>query len=85
MKKVILFGKGELAIKIASWFLENKNHDLILVVPEMPEPTWTPSLANWCENNKIPLIESGNYSDISEINSQDFNIDLAVSIFYGKS
>ena len=77
-KNVVLLGKGTLAIKAANWFLQNEN--LVAVVPDMPEPTWTESLANWAKVNNVPVIESGHYKDLP----QDLQIDLAMSVFYGK-
>tara|TARA_R100001082_G_C4315404_1_gene138729 strand:+ start:186 stop:818 length:633 start_codon:yes stop_codon:yes gene_type:complete len=77
-KNIVLLGKGSLAIKAASWLKEN--HNLILVVPDMPEPTWTGSLKSWSENNNVKFIKSGNYKDVDN----NLKIDLAISIFYGK-
>jgi methionyl-tRNA formyltransferase len=76
--KIILLGKGDLSIKVAEWIL--KNHELVLVVPDSPEPSWTSSLTKWCINNQISFIPSGDYKEIT--NLQD--IDLIISIFYGK-
>jgi len=76
-KNIVLLGKGSLAIKIARWFMEN--HNLIAVVPDMPEPTWTSSLTNWCEDNNVPVVSSGDYKDLDET----LQIDLAMSVFYG--
>jgi len=80
MKRVVLLGKGELAIKVAQWFKEREEFSLDLIVPDMPEPTWTNSLSTWAHNNGVPIIANGNYKDISD----DFEIDLAISVFYGK-
>ncbi|MBN4062490.1 MAG: formyl transferase [Flavobacteriales bacterium] len=77
-KQVVLFGKGELAVKIAGYFLHSQNFDLKLVVPVIPEPKWTDSLVNWCVENDVPFIESGNYVDIPE----EMKVELAVSIYY---
>lgn len=77
-KNVILLGKGSLAVKIAQWFKDN--HNLILIVPDIPEPDWTESLSNWANKNSIDTIESGDYRDVSS----SIKIDLAMSVFYGK-
>ena len=77
-KNIILLGKGWLAIKIAEWFKET--HNLVAVVPDVPEPTWTDSLTEWAEKNGVPVIGSGDYRDIDN----DIEIDLAMSVFYGK-
>jgi|TARA_R110000851_G_scaffold31375_5_gene84959 methionyl-tRNA formyltransferase len=74
---VVLLGKGTLAIRIAEWFAKNEN--LVYVVPDTPEPTWTDSLTNWCKSNNISFLESGDYEMLPDI-----KIDLAMSVFYGK-
>lgn len=80
-KNVILLGKGELAISIAQWFNnQNKKYNLKFIVPDLPEPNWTDSIIKWAKGVDIPIIESGNYKDIPE----DIEIDLAISVFYGK-
>ena len=76
--KIILLGKGDLAIKVAEWI--KQNHDLSLVVPDYPEPTWSSSLSEWCINNKVDYISTGDYRDISDVS----NVDLVISVFYGK-
>tara|TARA_R100000008_G_scaffold86624_1_gene80523 strand:- start:408 stop:1031 length:624 start_codon:yes stop_codon:yes gene_type:complete len=75
---VVLLGKGHLAIKAAEWIRDN--HNLVCVVPDMPEPKWTTSLKTWSKENEIVTVESGDYNDIDE----KIQIDLAISIFYGK-
>jgi len=75
--KVVLLGKGELAIKAAEWF--KNNHQLVSIVPDLPEPTWTDSLSKWAKENNIPIVESGKYEDLSGV-----NFDLCMSIFYGR-
>ena len=64
MKNVIILGKGSLCIKICDWFHSNPNYKISLVVPVIPEPTWTDSLINWCDFNEIKALKSGNYKDI---------------------
>ena len=77
-KNVVLLGKGTLAIKVANWFYENEN--LVAVVPDVPEPTWTDSLTRWAESKGVPIIESGHYKDIP----RNIDINLAMSVFYGR-
>jgi len=77
-KNIVLLGKGSLSIKIAEWFKENYN--LVAVVPDTPEPTWTASLSDWAEFNGVPVIPSGDYEDIDS----GVQIDLAMSVFYGR-
>lgn len=80
MNKVVLLGKGSLAIKVAQWLQNNKNYSLVMIIPDMPEPTWTDSLLEWAINNDVPYVKSGQYNDIPN----DLKIDLAISVFYGK-
>ena len=82
MKKIIILGKGELSIRICEWFKSSPNHQLLCVVPVIPEPTWTESLVNWCKKNNINYISSGHYKDLSDKDFQDS--DLIMSIFYDK-
>ncbi|MBN1151016.1 hypothetical protein JXA84_07350 [candidate division WOR-3 bacterium] len=79
-KRVILFGKGSLSLKIADYFRKNSLYDLLCVVPVIPEPEWTESLSEFCRLSGISLVESGEYSDV------DFQgkCDLGVSIFYDR-
>jgi methionyl-tRNA formyltransferase len=76
--KVVLMGKGDLAIKVANWLKEN--YTLIAVVPDIPEPSWSSSLIEWCESTKTDYIKSGEYTDINNPES----VDLIISVFYGK-
>tara|TARA_B100001939_G_scaffold65967_1_gene54854 strand:- start:2120 stop:2746 length:627 start_codon:yes stop_codon:yes gene_type:complete len=80
MKNVVVLGKGALAIKACDWFKASSNHKLLAVVADTPEPTWTESVSEWAIQNEVALITTGNYKDLSEA----LNIDLAVSVFYGK-
>tara|TARA_Y100000004_G_scaffold130739_1_gene147419 strand:+ start:56 stop:673 length:618 start_codon:yes stop_codon:yes gene_type:complete len=74
--KIVIFGKGKLAIDVCSYLLARNNE--LHVVPVMPEPTWTSSLTEWCKNNNVPYTESGNYRDL------DFKVELGISVFYDK-
>jgi methionyl-tRNA formyltransferase len=81
---VALLGKGTLAMRIADWFLKHPAYDLRLVIPVMPEPTWTDSLASWAEAHRVPLVLSGHYKDIPDVLSDRWHTDLALSVFYDK-
>src|SRR5579862_7829573 len=83
MQTVIVMGKGDLAIKVADWFTRSEKYNLAAIVPFMPEPAWTSSLATWGRENGVPLIESGHYKDLPQLASGE-RIDLAVSVFYDK-
>jgi len=77
MRKIVVFGKGRLAIDVCTYLLEQEDIDLH-VVPVMPEPSWTDSLSDWCTLNDIPYTATGNYKDL------DFQVDLGISVFYDK-
>jgi len=83
-KQVIVLGKGTLAIRIADWFLQSPNYELIQIVPVVPEPAWTDSLIGWACAHEIPYTESGHYKDLAIAKNQDRPIDLAFSVFYDK-
>ena len=84
MQTAVVMGKGDLAIKVANWFLHSEKYKLAAVVPVMPEPTWTQSLATWSKDNHVPVIESGHYKDLPQLAVADEKIDLVVSVFYDK-
>jgi methionyl-tRNA formyltransferase len=84
MRTVVVMGKGDLAIRIANWFLQSDQFKLAAIVPVMPEPAWTQSLANWGQANEVPIIASGHYKDLPQASPAGEKIDLAVSVFYDK-
>jgi methionyl-tRNA formyltransferase len=84
MQNVVVLGKGDLAIHVANWFLKSDKYILAAIVPVMPEPTWTQSLAQWGDANGIMVIDSGHYKDLPQMATADGTIDLAVSVFYDK-
>ena len=68
MKQVVLLGKGELAIRCGAWFLASAEHQLTHVVPVMPEPGWTPSLADWArEQDTLRQIRSRVFIDEQQV------------------
>ena len=81
MRNVVLLGKGDLAIRVAEWFVAAPEYHLAAIVPVIPEPTWTASLATWAKEHQIPVIESGHYRDLGPHLE---NLDLAISVFYDK-
>ncbi len=83
-KKVIVMGKGSLAIKIANWFLNSRQYQLVGLVPVVPEPAWSDSLITWAKNKGIFYITSGDYQDIPGTESRGWCIDLVFSVFYDK-
>jgi methionyl-tRNA formyltransferase len=83
-KQVVLLGKGALAIRIADWFLQSPDYELIQIVPVVPEPAWTDSLIGWARAHDVRYTESGHYKDLEILQNQDQPIDLAFSVFYDK-
>lgn len=84
-KKVVVLGKGTLAIRVADWFHQSDSYQLSAIVPVIPEPSWTESFVNWAKaKGGIDIVESGNYSDIENVKENSWKIDLAFSVFYDK-
>jgi methionyl-tRNA formyltransferase len=77
-ERTVLLGKGELAVRVAEWLRSRPEFELGLVVPVIPEPTWSDSIVGWSTAAGIPVVESGNYREIPP----EMEIDLAISIFY---
>ena len=79
MKNITVLGKGSLSISVCQNILESKKYNLVNVVPVLPEPTWTPSLLDWCLAHDVSIIKSGDYNDLPPD-----SFDLGVSVFYDK-
>ena len=75
-----LMGKGELAIRVAEWFLASPEHSLDRVVPVRPEPVWTESLVDWSRARRVDLVESGDFREIRS----EAPLDLVLSVFYDR-
>jgi len=84
MQTVTVMGKGDLAIRVAEWFLRSDKYKLVSIVPVMPEPRWTTSFAAWARAHQVPVIESGHYKDLPGVATPEWSVDLAVSVFYDK-
>ena len=83
-QNVVLLGKGTLAIRIAEWFVDHPAYALRLIVPVVPEPTWTDSLCAWAKTHHVPVVASGHYQDIPDVQDDGWHTDLALSVFYDK-
>ena len=75
--RVVLLGKGELAIQVAKWFVRSPHYQLTWVVPVIPEPTWSASLSEWARNEGVPVVTSGRWQDLPA----ECSPGLAVSVF----
>ena len=76
-KRIVLLGKGDLAVSIAEWLFHN-SYTIDKVVPVIPEPDWCVSLEEWAAKRGIEVVSSGNYEEAG------MKIDVAISIFYEK-
>ncbi len=83
-KRVIILGKGELAIDVADWFHKSDVYEIMHVVPVIPEPEWAPSFKKWAVRNKVAYIQDGRYKSIPDVKENDWEVDLVVSVFYDK-
>ena len=83
-KSVVLLGKGELGIRVGAWFLDSDVYELRCVVPSMPEPRWTVSLAEWARFQDIPVVEGGRTEGIAGVLGDDWRTDLAFSVYYNR-
>lgn len=83
-KTVVLFGKGDAAIQIGEWFLRSPDYVLAWVVPVIPEPTWTGSLAAWATAQRVPVVASGHFRDLPPSKRADGGYDLGFSVFYDR-
>jgi methionyl-tRNA formyltransferase len=84
VQTVTVLGKGDLAIRVADWFLKSDKYKLVSIVPVMPEPKWAASFADWARAHQVPIIASGHYRDLPGVESPEWSVDLAVSVFYDK-
>lgn len=83
-KTVIVLGKGILAIRVADWFRTNPNYKLLMIIPVIPEPTWTDSFVAWAKKHDVIFVASGDFSDVNKYIRSSDTVDLALSIFYDK-
>jgi methionyl-tRNA formyltransferase len=81
-RSVVLLGKGDLAIRVGTWFHEHGEYSVDWVVPVVPEPTWTGSLSAWALERSIPLVETGDYGDLLADATRRWG--LGFSVFYDR-
>jgi methionyl-tRNA formyltransferase len=82
--EVILLGKGDLSIQVGEYFLGSAEYRLTAVVPTMPAPKWTASLPDWTRSHGIPVVESGHYRDLPQLQDPAWRPDLAFSVYYDR-
>jgi methionyl-tRNA formyltransferase len=75
---VALFGKSELAVRIADWLQVSDRFDLRAVVPTRPQPSWCHDLGAWADSNGVPCVDSGRIDDLTDAP------DMALSIYYNQ-
>jgi methionyl-tRNA formyltransferase len=80
VRRVAVLGKGSLAIRIAEWFRLAPDYELRVVVPVIPEPEWTDSLATWAAAHDVAAVASGDYRELHDLDS----LDLVFSVFYDR-
>lgn len=79
-KRVVVLGKGTMAIHAGAFFLERPaEYSLEAVVPVVPEPAWDESFMAWAEREKVPVVASGDWRDVLGT-----TWDLGFSCFYDK-
>jgi methionyl-tRNA formyltransferase len=84
-QRVIVLGKGTLAVRVGCWFHESPEYELVAVVPVVPEPSWTDSLIDWAEEAGVAYVPSGDYRDLPDPFEGDGVLaDLGVSVFYDR-
>ena len=83
-REVVLLGKGSLSIQVAEWFLASPDYDLVAIVPTMPAPAWTESLPEWAKAHGVPIVESGHYKDLPQLQDPNWRPGLAFSVFYDR-
>jgi methionyl-tRNA formyltransferase len=82
-KSAVVLGKGDLAVRVAAWLRDSPAHELIGVVPVIPEPTWTASLSGWAGDSGVPVVASGHFRDLP-LDGDGRAAELGVSVFYDR-
>ena len=82
-RSAVVLGKGTLAIRVAEWFRRSEEYQLKFVVPVVPEPAWTDSLAGWARHHSVPHAESGHWRDLP-LEQDGRAAQLGISIFYDR-
>jgi methionyl-tRNA formyltransferase len=83
-RTAIVMGKGKLAVKVAAWFQHSSDYELVAVVPNVPEATWTVSLKDWAVQHDVASINSGLVSGIRAVREPGWRVDLVFSVTYNQ-
>ena len=75
-KLFYIFGKGKLAKDFIDFLLKNIDKKNIIVIPELPEPSWTESLVEYCNELDIKV---SSYSDVTIRTYESFGISIYFS------
>lgn len=81
---VIVMGKGELAIRVARWFTERTDYELVAALPSAHELPWGRSFRAWARESHAAVVESGHYRDVAALLGDAYRVDLGISIFYDR-
>lgn len=84
VKRVVLLGKGDLAVRLGGWLIQRPDFELVATVPVQPEPGWSASLASWSAQAGVPAASSGRAEDVFSLDGVPGVVDLAVSVFYDR-
>ncbi len=72
-----IFGKGNLAVKCLDFLMKNIEKKNIVVIPEVPEPTWTDSLIKYCTQVNVKTV---NFNELKIGNGNN----IGISIYFSK-
>lgn len=78
--RILLFGKGTLAVRIAEFLHRSDNFALVGVIPVNPEPNWTESLSEWARCNEIEIFS---FETIFE-KFHKGEVTLGISVYFDK-
>lgn len=82
MIRVLLLGKGDVAIRVGKWLLaQESRYKLCAAVPVDPEPKWAASFGFWCGSLGLRTFPGGDWRRAVMCGR---TYDLALSVFYDR-
>ncbi|WMN19512.1 formyltransferase family protein [Pseudomonas piscis] len=82
-KRVVICGKGELAIFACRYFQDHLDYLLSHVVADPFEPVSSEqTLIDYCHQQQIPVVEDGRFENLPGYAEQAFSCDLCLVIFH---